>query len=91
MQPYLCGVCCFSLPFRPLSPPKSGQTQWIFLWALVVVAEYAALFAVASKAELRFISIISFVLSATVDAVTMHLSGLRIWTLCLGLVVVSKL
>ena len=42
-----------------------------FLWALVAVmvvadvAEAAALFAVASKAELRFIAIKSFVLSAT--------------------------
>ena len=56
-----------------------------FLWALVavmvvaVVAEAAALFAVASKAELRFIAIKSFVLSATVDATTMHLSGLSDW------------
>ena len=40
----------------------------------VAVAEAAALFAVASKAKLRFIAIKSFVLSATVDAVTMHLS-----------------
>ena len=45
----------------------------------VAVAEAAALFAVASKAELRFIAIKSFVLSATVDAVTMHLSGLSDW------------
>ena len=50
-----------------------------WLVAAMAVAMAAALFAVASKAELRFIAVKSFVLSATVDAVTAHLSWLSGW------------
>ena len=70
--------------FRPTLCPRLNPNRYNgdFLWALVAAMAMvaAALFAVSSKAELRFITVKSFVLSATVDAVIAHLS----WPFRLG-------
>ena len=80
----MMNVCLESYAlFRPTLCPRLNPDRYNgdFLWALVAAMAMvaAALFAVASKAELRFIAVKSFVLSATVDAVTAHLSWLSGW------------